>query len=146
MDVDGAYNAGLKRLYQLDATARHDLSGCRRDDIDMSESRPDECQAEERDDGRTDRATNRRRRRLDDLQRRGQKGTLVLFAAPRRAGNETIFFVAANAALADFMDATLQSVERRVTSTSTNQFVVSAILDEAPMVEREDAVGEANRR
>ena len=60
-------------------------------------------------------------------------------------GKEMIFFVAAIAALADFMDATLQSVERRVAPARANQFVVSAVLDEAPVIEREDAVGEANR-
>jgi len=43
------------------------------------------------------------------------------------------------------MDATLQSVERRVTPSPLNQFVVSAILDKAPMIKSEDAVGEANR-
>ena len=53
--------------------------------------------------------------------------------------------MAAIAALADFMDATLQSVERRVAPAPANQFIVSAILDQAPMVERQDAVGEANR-
>ena len=49
-----------------------------------------------------------------------------------------------HAALADFMDATLQSVERRVAAARANQFVVSAVLDEAPTVEGQDAVSEAN--
>ena len=57
------------------------------DDIDMAESCPDQRQTEQRDDGRANRATNRRRRGLDDLQRRRQKGELVVFAAFPFAGN-----------------------------------------------------------
>ena len=56
------------------------------------------------------------------------------------------FFVTASAALADFMDATLQSVEGGVAPSPANQLIVRTILDEAPMVEREDAIGVANRR
>jgi len=44
------------------------------------------------------------------------------------------------------MDATLQSVEGGVAPSPANQLIVRTILDEAPMVEREDAIGVANRR
>ena len=144
-DMNGAHDAGFEGLYQLNAAARDDFSGCRRHDIDMPKRCPDQRQAEERDDGRADRVANRRRRRLDDLQCRRQEGELIRFRRSRGNGNEMTFLVAAIAALADFMDATLHSVERRIAPAPANQFVVSAILDEAAMVERQDAVGEANR-
>ena len=44
--VDGAHDAGLEWLYQLDPTARDDLAGGGRDDIDMPESRPDQGKTE----------------------------------------------------------------------------------------------------
>ncbi len=50
------------------------------------------------------------------------------------------------AALANFMDAALQSVEGGVAPSPVNQLIVRTILDQAPMVERQDAVGVANRR
>ena len=46
-NVNGAYDAGLEGLYQLDAAARDDLAGRGRDDIDMPEGCPDQRQAEQ---------------------------------------------------------------------------------------------------
>ena len=46
VDVNGAHDAGLERLYQLDTAAGHDFAGCGRDDIDMPEACPDQRQAE----------------------------------------------------------------------------------------------------
>ena len=103
------------------------------------------ARAEERNESRADRATYRRRWRFDDLQRRGQEGEIILFARSFAVGKETIFLVAAIAALADFMDATLQSVKRRVAPALADQLVVSTIFNEAPMVQGEDTIGGANR-
>ncbi len=50
------------------------------------------------------------------------------------------------AALANFMDAALQSVEGGVAPSPVNQLIVRTILDQAPMVQRQDAIGVANRR
>ena len=92
MNVNGAHDAGLERLYQLDAAAGDDFAGGGRDNIDMPEACPDQRQAEQRDEGCADGATDRRRRRLDDLQRRRQEGELVLFAAfsRRREGDDIL--------------------------------------------------------
>ena len=65
---------------------------------------------------------------------------------PGIAHRVTIFFVAVIAALANFMDAALQSVEGGVAPSPVNQLIVRTILDEAPMVQRQDAIGVANRR
>ena len=65
---------------------------------------------------------------------------------PGIAHKVTIFFVAVIAALANFMDAALQSVEDGVAPSPVNQLIVRTILDQAPMVERQDAVGVANGR
>jgi len=65
---------------------------------------------------------------------------------PGIAHRVTIFFVAVIAALANFMDAALQSVEGGVAPSPVNQLIVRTILGQAPMVERQDAVGVANRR
>ena len=43
-NVNGAYDAGLEGLYQLDAAARDDFAGRRRDNIDMPEGCPDQRQ------------------------------------------------------------------------------------------------------
>ena len=53
---------------------------------------------------------------------------------------------AAIAALTDFMDAALHSMERRIATTPAHQLVVRAIFDETAMLERQDAVGEPDRR
>ena len=39
-DVNGAHDAGLERLYQLDTAAGDDFAGRRGDDIDMTDSLP----------------------------------------------------------------------------------------------------------
>ena len=44
------------------------------------------------------------------------------------------------------MDATLHSVEHRIAPTHTDEIIVSAVFDKTAMVERQDAVGEADRR
>src|ERR1700722_45903 len=74
----------------------------------------------------------------------GRNASTSFSLRSRFSGNKMTFFVAAIAALGDFMDATLQPVEGRVTPAPAHQFVVGAILDEASVVERQDAVGEAN--
>ena len=41
---------------------------------------------------------------------------------------------------------TLQTIERRIATAPAYQLVVRTIFDQAPMIERQDAVGKANRR
>ena len=82
-----------------------------------------------------DRAAERRRRRLDDLQRRRQEGELFP-AATTAARNE-----AATTFLSDFMDPRLQAVERGVASAGVDQLVVGAILDDAAVLDGDDAIG-----
>ena len=55
-------------------------------------------------------------------------------------------FATSIAALADFMNSTLQTVERRIAAAPGNEIVMNAVLDEAAMVERQDAIGKPNRR
>src|SRR5947209_12798579 len=50
------------------------------------------------------------------------------------------------AASANFMDACLQSMERRVASTGVDQLVVGTILDQAAAIDSHDAVGPAHGR
>ena len=45
-NVNGADDAGLEGLYQLDAAVGDDFAGRRGDDIDMPETCPDQRQAE----------------------------------------------------------------------------------------------------
>ena len=77
---NGAHHPGLERLDDLSATAWHDLSGCRRNDVDRTPPRPAQRRAEQQDDGDTDRTADRRRRCFHDLERGWQEGQL--FAAP----------------------------------------------------------------
>ena len=50
------------------------------------------------------------------------------------------------ASLADFMDTTLQPVERRVASARPDKLVVGAVFDQAAMIDGDDPVGQAHRR
>ena len=80
-NVDRANHAGLERLDHLGAAARNDLARRGGDDIDAAERGPHQRDAEQRDDRRPDRAADRRRRRLGDLECRRQEGEFVLAAA-----------------------------------------------------------------
>jgi hypothetical protein len=79
--VDSADNARLEWLDHLGAPAWHDLArrGC--DDIDASQRRPYQREAEDRHDTRRDRAPDRRRRRFGDFERCRQESNFVLVAA-----------------------------------------------------------------
>jgi hypothetical protein len=83
--VDRTHHPDLERLDHLGAPARDDPARCRGDDVDRAERGPDERQAEQRDDGKTDRPSDRRRRRLDDLERGRQECELILATAVRPA-------------------------------------------------------------
>ena len=48
VDLDGAHDAGLERLDQLDAAVGHDFAGRGGDDVDVPETRPDQAKAEQR--------------------------------------------------------------------------------------------------
>ena len=89
-----------------------------------------------------DRATDRRWRRLHDLERGRQEGEL--FAAPsclRRNGTTRFGPLGRQGArLADFMDASLQTVQRRIAAAGLDQRVMGAVLDQAAALERDDAV------
>ena len=83
----------------------------------------------------------------------GRKASSSFSRVSRVTGKEMTFFAffatpfaASMAALADFMDTTLHSVERRVAPAHTDEIIVSAVFDKTAMVERQDAVGEADRR
>ena len=82
-DMDRPHDAGLERLDDLGAAAGNDLAWRHRDDVDRADARPGQRNREYGDDGESDGAPGWRRRRLDDLQRRGQKRQLVL--SPLRA-------------------------------------------------------------
>ena len=91
LNVDGAHNAGLERLDDLDAAAGNDLAGRRGDDIDMAEARPEQGQAEQAMMSHADCTPDRRRRRLDDFQRRRQEGKFVLRRVCRlRQGDDVL--------------------------------------------------------
>ena len=77
---NGAHHPGLERLDDLGATARHDFSGRRRNDVDRAPPGPDQRRAEQQDDGGPDRTADRRRRRFHDFKRGRQERQL--FAAP----------------------------------------------------------------
>ena len=66
---NGAHHAGLERLDDLGATARHDFSGRRRNDVDCAPPGPDQRHAEQQYDGGPDRTADRRRRRFHDFKR-----------------------------------------------------------------------------
>ena len=84
LHMDRRYDSGLQRLNGLGAPGRNDLAGCRRDDVDMAENRPCDREHEKQDDRRADRPAGRRRRRLEDLQRRGQELARGIVPAPAR--------------------------------------------------------------
>ena len=79
--VDGANHAGIEWLDQLGSSARHDLSCRRCDDIHAAERCPCEGDAEDGDDACSDRAPDRRRRRLRDLEGCRQERDFGLAAA-----------------------------------------------------------------
>src|SRR5271156_3792477 len=62
----------------------------------------------------------------------GRKASSSFSRRSRFIGNDTTFFVASIAALADLMDATLQPVKVRVASAGPYQVIVSTILNETP--------------
>src|SRR5262245_9843841 len=70
---DGAHHPGLEGLDDLGATARHDFSGRRCNDVDRAPPGPGQRRAEQQDDGGPDRTADRRRRRFDDFKRGRQK-------------------------------------------------------------------------
>src|SRR5947207_507944 len=59
-------------------------------------------------------------------------------ASPARATETT--------ALADFINSRLQAVEHRILPAGAEQCVVSALLDDAPALDRDDAIGVAQGR
>ena len=144
-DLDGAYDAGLEWLDQLDAAVGHDLAGRRGDDVDVPETGPDQAQAEHGDERCAHSAADRRRRRLHDFQRRRQEGDLVALPARGRLGKGDDV-LRSGSFLADFMDPTLQSVERRVASARPEQLVVGPVFDHTAMIDGDDPVGHAHRR
>src|SRR2546430_7650746 len=87
--VDRANDAGLKWLDYLCAAAWNDLARRSRDNVDAAE-RPGQRQTEQGDYRCPDRSTDWRGWRFGDLQRRRQKGELVLTAAnlPLRKSND----------------------------------------------------------
>ena len=88
----------------------------------VPEARPGERDAEQRDDGGADRAADRRRRRLDDLERGRQERELVAGAAARRCAERDLVlrrFAAHGEPSADFMEACLQAVERGVAAAAS---------------------------
>ena len=80
-NTDCAHDAGFERLDGFGPTAGDDFarSGCHH--VDRAEARPDQGNAEHRDDRCADGAADRRRRCLDDLERRRQERRLVVAAA-----------------------------------------------------------------
>src|SRR5689334_1044305 len=60
-----------------------------------------------------------------------------------RRGNGTTVRLAA---LADPMETSLQHVEFCVTAVGADQFVVTAVLDDASGLQRDDAIGSTHRR
>lgn len=140
-NVNGVYDAGLERL---DAAAQDDLSPVAEATIS---TRPKAAQINARnasivtpiarsigDDGASTSPVLQAGRRVHP-----SRGVL----APERTRSRSSWL--ASAALANFMDAALQSVEDRVAPSLANELIVRTILDQAPMVERQDAIGVANR-
>ena len=80
---NGAHHPGLERLDDLGATARHDFSGRRRNDVDRAPPGPDQRRAEQQDDGDPDRTADRRRRRFHDF-KRGRQERQLFVAPPAR--------------------------------------------------------------
>src|ERR1035437_6213601 len=80
LDMDGAYNAGLKRLDNLSPAARNDLARGHGDDIDRTQAGPGQSNTEHGNDRCADRPTDRRRRRLDNLESRRQESNVILIA------------------------------------------------------------------
>src|SRR5690349_23348937 len=66
----------------------------------------------------------------------------------RRSGKETAFVLAnlSGAGLADFMEPSLEAIERGVAAAGLDQLVVRAVLDDAAAFDGEDAGGHPERR
>src|ERR1700729_2742860 len=75
----------------------------------------------------------------------GKKASSSNWRRPRETGKVMIFLVTASAALADFMKTTLETTKGRVATTPAYQFIMRTVLDEAPVIERENAIREAHR-
>src|ERR1700733_1311409 len=83
----------------------------------------------------------------------GRNASSSFSRVSRVTGNEMTFFAffampfaASMAALADFMDTTLHSVEHGIAPTHTDEIIMRPVFDKTAVVERQDAVGEADRR
>ena len=107
---------------------------------------PDQAQASatqnSSDDRRADRPADRRRRRLDDLERRRQEGELVAARAcarrsgiARRSGDDVVQRTSWIPACRRMSD--------RVAAAGPDQLVMGAVLDEATALDGDDAVGRA---
>ncbi len=131
LDMDGADDAGGERLHHLDAAAGHDLAGRRGDDIDLADTRPRHREREHADDGERQRPADRRGRRLDDLQRSGQKGELIPATKIARARQRE------RQSISPLHRSRLQAMQRRVTAAGDDELVVRAVLDEAAALERQ---------
>ena len=70
MNMDGTYHPHFKRLDDFGSPRCNDLSGRGSNNIDVAERLPTLQETEYCNDGRGDRASGRRGRRLDDFQRR----------------------------------------------------------------------------
>ena len=89
-----------------------------------------------------DRAADRRRRRLHDLQRCRQECELVAAPCPRALERDDDFRRRrATRGLADFMDARLHPVQRRIAAAGLDQRVMGAVFDQAAALEGNDAIG-----
>ena len=121
--------AGLEWLDQLDAAVGHDLAGRRGDDVDVPET------------GQIKPRQNTAMSVAPIARPIGDGGVSTISSAAgrkaissrcRRAGGlgkATTFFAVWIASLADFMDTTLQSVERRVASARPEKLVVGPVFD-----------------
>ncbi len=86
MHMDRANDADLEGLDGLRAPAWDDLARRAGDDVDRAETGPGQRQHEHGNDRDADRPPDRRRRCLDDLERRRQKRQLMVAAAGPRIG------------------------------------------------------------
>ena len=90
--MDRTHHARLERLDGLGAAGGDDLARGHGHDVDRADARPGERGGKHRDHGVDDRPPDRRRRRLDDLERGGQEGELVPAAldAPLGEGDHVL--------------------------------------------------------
>ena len=139
-DVDGAHDSGFERLNDLGATGRHDLARRCRDDVDRPDT-PRPMPAEEGDDRAGNRASCRRGWRLDDLEcRRKEFRSSPSRRRGRRSETATMF-------LTTFIAVpTCSAIEHWHSAAAAKQLVMRAVLNHAPVLEGDDAVGLAHGR